>query len=144
MKTFNTRPQGGDTDTRPEIPFQLEGDDFVYGLRPIKFAAYRALLTRVSELANLESDLEGHGGQRGTLTQIEQINHALDAPLEMVNALLTDPSKRRLQQRLDDPDDDFDLPDLITLLPLLIGEAAGRPTQSPSGSSAGRSTNGAI
>lgn len=70
--------------------------------------------------------------------QEEVVNETFD----WLSRGLPDEQTQRIIDKLRDPDDDFDMPDLGELIRGLQEEVSGRPTGSANGSSASRTTTG--
>jgi hypothetical protein len=136
MRTFTTRHV---TANQPE-PFQLDDDPFVYQPVRLKFESYRALIKRAAELTDMAEALDQ---PVDTAAMLEQVERTVDITTGLLNTLLQPASRARLQERLDDPDDQLDIQDLVELLPQVLGLVADRPTLPPSDSSAGPSPTGA-
>lgn len=97
---------------RKVIDFDLDGDT-LYARRP-KTNAFLAL-------AEYQNNDDPYAQIRGVRTFMEE-------------CLIPD-SRGIIQERLDDPDDDFDLDDIIPIINWLIEELSTRPTGRPTASS---------
>jgi hypothetical protein len=95
--------------TRKVIPFTLDGEE--YHFTPSKIAGI------VLPVMADGSELEVFKGM-----------------FDWIGNGLPDEEEARLEERLKDPDDDLDVPDLVEVFQGLVAAMAGRPTPASSGS----------